>query len=186
MSNGNLTADWPDSSRGSVRSTVGVSSNKWYWEADVDVISQNVFLGMSTSSASLFAQFEENKIWTIMFTDGTTGPDGNSLISGTDEGSFVDFTSLAVRYGAGDYINVAFDADTGSLWFAGNGVWIGGGDPAAGTSPTFRDDLLKDNAMFAKIGSGSDNRSWTVTANFGASAFHDTVPTGFISGLGTL
>lgn len=45
-------------------------------------------------------------------------------------------TDAAYTFVQGDNIGVAYDSATGKLWLRRNGTWLGGGDPAAGTSPT--------------------------------------------------
>jgi hypothetical protein len=56
--------------------------------------------------------------------------------------------------------------------------WMLGGDPAAGTTPTFT--LTGSGAVFPAIGLFSNTTA--ITANFGASAFTGTVPSGFNPG----
>lgn len=37
----------------------------------------------------------------------------------------------------GGYQRIAYDADAGKIWVGDEDEWVGGGNPAAGTSPTF-------------------------------------------------
>lgn len=39
-------------------------------------------------------------------------------------------------WGVGDELMIAIDADAKRIWFGRNGVWFGGGDPAAGLNPS--------------------------------------------------
>lgn len=59
-------------------------------------------------------------------------------------------------------------------------AWFGGGDPAADTSPTFSG--IADGTWYAIV--ILDAITSAVTANFGASAFAYSVPSGFQSGFG--
>lgn len=44
-------------------------------------------------------------------------------------------TSGLSSYGGGDYVTVGVNTTIGGAWFARNGVWQAGGNPAAGTNP---------------------------------------------------
>lgn len=77
----------------------------------------------------------------------------------------------------GGRISVAVDFDAGKLWFGLDGAWVGSGNPAAGTNPTYT--FTPNMALFAATtitGAGQK-----VTHNFGASAFAYTLPSGFES-----
>lgn len=76
----------------------------------------------------------------------------------------------------GDIIGVAVDLDAGKLWLSLNGVWRNSGDPVAGTNPAF--DNLTGN-IYAAWGGRYDH---SLTANFGASTFSYSAPSGFNSG----
>lgn len=71
------------------------------------------------------------------------------------------------------YARVAYDAATGNAWIGNETAWAGGGDPAAGTSPTFT--VTAGTAMHV-MGSdfGESARLRTDTADFVG-----TIPTGF-------
>ena len=45
--------------------------------------------------------------------------------------------SFGNTYGATDVIGVAFDVDSGKVWFAKNGTWQASGDPANGTNAAY-------------------------------------------------
>lgn len=81
---------------------------------------------------------------------------------------------------AGDVLSFAHDADTGKLWIAINGAWIGGGDPAAGTTATITGLNAATTPRFTQwkpfvtVIGGVD-----VTFNFGDQSYAHTVPSGF-------
>ncbi|CAK0740332.1 hypothetical protein CCP1ISM_110003 [Azospirillaceae bacterium] len=44
-------------------------------------------------------------------------------------------SSLTSSFGAGTVVSMVVRGSDGAVWFAINGVWLGGGNPAAGTNP---------------------------------------------------
>jgi len=149
------------------RTFTGYASGKWYWEITPDIAElgsgTNVFLGVATEGVAL------------------TGNDitaGSYLYNGGN-GNKADTSSVAYgdSYGVGDTISFAFDIDAGKIWFGKNGVWQASGDPANGTNPTFSGiPIERYFPYFLCYVAG--NR---VTANFGASDFAYTPPSGFVS-----
>ena len=84
-------------------------------------------------------------------------------------------------WGNGAVIGYALDVDVGKLWWALNGIWQASGDPAAGTNAAFSG---LSGTFRAAIGPNLNaTHTHTVTANFGATAFTYTPPSGFNSGL---
>jgi len=158
LSNGNLTA--APSSAVSVRSTISVSTGKWYWEIKVD-------------SGAV------DNMWAI--ADATANI--NSY-PGSDVHAWAYFQSLGRKYNNGsassygsapavnDVIGVALDADGGSVTFYLNNVTQGAITLTGVSAPYF--------AMY-----GSGGGSVQGTANFGATALTYTPPSGYNSGLYT-
>lgn len=100
-----------------------------------------------------------------LYTNGATVYKGGSVIAtGTP-------TSPAARR-----VKMAFDASNGYLWlgFTGGG-WVGGGDPAAGTSPT---TIMAAGTY--RAGATIGGTGATAIINGGDSAFVDTPPSGFV------
>lgn len=81
-----------------------------------------------------------------------------------------------VTYTSTDVAMVAIDLDAGKLWFGKNGTWNGSGNPATGDNPAYTGVSGTLFPMAYLV----DNCS--LTANFGASAFSHSVPSGFNSG----
>jgi hypothetical protein len=77
----------------------------------------------------------------------------------------------------GGRINVAVDFDAGKMWFGLDGSWVGSGNPASGTNPTYT--FTPNAALYAAISVYGVGQ--IATLNFGASVFTDTVPSGFSS-----
>ncbi|GAB1407672.1 hypothetical protein MASR1M8_15910 [Thermomonas brevis] len=94
----------------------------------------------------------------------------DSLYVGTDRaGTTAYYVPAAGTYG------IAFDTATGKLWVRDASGWIGGGDPAAGTTPTHTGPTTSTNGRFrfGFYGTG------TLQANFGNAAFAYALPAGF-------
>jgi hypothetical protein len=96
-------------------------------------------------------------------------------------GTSVESQTYGSALSAGDRMNIAVDFDTGNLWIGRNGTWFDSGDPAAGTNPAPL--TLPSGAVRFGVAKFSGSSPPTLTANFGQSAFADTVPTGFTSGI---
>ena len=162
LSNGNLTATqgaldgWD-----SVRSTIGVSSGKWYWEITVNSASgSGVFSSIANTTAALTSYLgADTNGW------GYHAATGNKFNNG-------DLGAYGATYVAGDVIGVALDMDAGTLIFYKNGT--SQGTAFTGLSGTFY-------AGTSLILNTTDQ----VTANFGASTFSYSVPSGYNSGLYT-
>lgn len=84
-----------------------------------------------------------------------------------------------VAYGApytgGDVLGFAFK--NGKVWFAKNGVWQAGGDPAAGTGEAFS-GITGTIYPIVSLFEGGANE--TATGRFAAGSFSYAVPTGFV------
>lgn len=172
LSNGNLTAlATAQAGYSGVRSTIGVSSGKWYWEVTYDIHGIDNYTqwhGVAISYADLsVSPTHDSNMYAYWAATG---------YKSCAVGGFVPYGN---NYYPGDVISVALDMDAGKVWFSKNGVWQASGDPVAGTNPAC------DNL------SGTFYALWMeyiyngqATANFGASSFSYGVPTGFNAGLG--
>lgn len=166
LSGGNLvaicTVPWK-----AVRAIIGKSLGKWYWEVTIDD-STYVNIGVGTSAATL-----------------ANYPGSDNYGCGIDRGGLYNQgAGLFTQHGSGfvspingDIVSVAFDMDAGEIYFALNGVWAGTSNPATGTNPTFT--FTPGITLYPMMGLQTSQ----VTANFGASAFSYSVPSGFNSGL---
>ena len=157
FSNNNLTVTVP-ASGAMTRSTVGKSSGKWYWEYTVGGSTDGPIGGIANASASL-AQYTGSNVnsW------GYYGFNGLKYTNATG-------AAYGSAFGIGAVIGVALDMDAGTITFYLNGV--NKGVAYSGLS----------GAMYASY-SGSGSNGGSAVANFGASAFAYTVPSGFNSGL---
>ena len=152
LSNGNLTAT-PGAPTRSVRSTIGKSSDKWYWECvtATDVYS---YIGVAYSNADL--------------TVGV-GLDANGWGYNPNGAIYNNSSPLAVvaTYANGDVIGIAIDPTAGTVKFYKNNALQ---YTATGLSGT----------VYAAVGLAN---STACTANFGKTAQTYSPPAGYNAGL---
>jgi len=171
-SNGNLTLNNPASSHSGVRGTIALpTSGKWYFEMYIGTASglMACTLGVVTASSPLtlssgtgsYMHLTNDSIWQI-YANGS-----NPTISG------------ASTPAVGQYLQVAYDATNGKLWFGKNDTWADAsfgvtGNPSAGTNATILNPLTP---LFPFV---TQYASFGVI-NFGQRPFAYTPPTGFVS-----
>jgi len=128
LSNSNFTAQATADFGTLVRSSMGLSSGKYYFEYRIDNLSGAAGgtlgiglarLAQATSSwvgqtANSWGYWNNGNLWT-----------NNISIGGSP--------SLSI----GDIVGVAIDIDNGRLWFSKNGVWLGTGDPSRNLNPQY-------------------------------------------------
>ena len=172
LSGGNLVAT-STGVHGAVRSVDRVTSGKYYWEYTCTTFAQsNSSVGIATPDAP-FNNITVNAQLCCLAYKST----GNIWLNGAAAGPSIGAIA------AGAVVCCALDMDNGFFWIrngaAGNWNGNAANNPATpsgglnirgmGTFPTF-------------YALGAPLTSDVVTANFGASAFAGTVPTGFTSG----
>jgi hypothetical protein len=155
FSNGNLDVVTPSSGGGTCRSTLGVSSGKWYWEVTPTSNATALQIGIVSSTAKLEAYLEscETALYFISGNKGT-GPTGSN-------------TSYGSTITDNDVVGVALDLDSGTLAFYKNGVSMG--TAFSSISGTYS----------AGLGDSSNSISVTANANFGQRPFAFSAPSGF-------
>ncbi len=167
LSNGNLTATTAAGSYSPGRATNSQSTGKHYFECSL-LTNANGFVGIANATYALTSGNYVGKdvnSWALQ----SRGVAADWSTVHNNAGSDTGITTLST-----DIFNCALDSDAGKLWFGINGTWIGGGDPAAGTSPTYTGVT---GAMFPALSPLVGN---TWTGNFGATAFAQTIPSGFV------
>ena len=161
---------------GSANSTFATAAlpqtGKYYWEIDVVVAAaaNRVFVGLGSQTASINSgPGDNNQSWGIRNSAGVV------LASRHDSSDSV-FTDTGTIQ-TGDFVQIAFDADTGKLWYGLNGTFLDGGDPAAGTG---EHETITDALGDTLIPMGRSTIAGTIIA-FRASAqdFEGTLPSGF-------
>lgn len=123
---------------GIVLSVSGKTSGKYYFEVQVAQIyttnnSMGVGLHRNTSSLTTYLGGDANG-WAVWDRGVTAG-------SETYTNNVASNTAGTGEFDVGVRARVCVDLDNGRIWLAvsnrSSGAWIGGGDPAAGTSPTY-------------------------------------------------
>lgn len=160
LTNGNLsstgTTGWK-----STRANVSKNSGKWYWE--VTVGAAPLIAGVGLASASLTAFAGSNALSWGYYSTGQRyfNNSGAALTNGA--------------YVAGDVIGFALDMDAKTIQFYKNGVAIGTAYTLkSGTSTD--SPALTTEQVFPMLSMNNSN----ATADFGATPFAYTPPTGFV------
>jgi hypothetical protein len=164
LSNGNLSTSDPYDIGGSVRATVGKSSGKWYWEITAFGYSITA-VGVGNSSASVMGTVGiDANGWAYFPTSGPVlGPKvTNNIVS-----AYAGFLISSYPF----VIGVALDMDAGTVSFIYNNVDLG--VAFSGLTGTLYPMATEASASAIPL----------TLANFGASAFSYTVPSGYNSGL---
>jgi hypothetical protein len=155
LANGNLDFSSSNNANYSIcRSTIGVSSGKWYWEILVNSAASANAVGIANGSASLSQYLGQNANGWSYYSDGQK----YNNASGTAYGS--SFTT-------NDIIGVALDMDNGTLVFYKN-------NSSQGTAFTGL-----SGTMFAAVSDASSVSTANLICNFGQRPFAYTAPSGF-------
>jgi hypothetical protein len=166
LSNGDLTAAYSGGAyTAGVLASTSKSTGKWYFECTLNSSGQ-AFVGI-TNTAGVNGS-ADNRIYSDASTKAYYQT-GQKWTSGSGSAYGSSFTT-------NDVIGVAWDADNDRIHFAKNGTWQNSGDPVAGTNAAFTG---LTGTFFPAIICYS-GAQWT--ANFGASSFAYSPPSGF-SGL---
>ena len=171
LSNGNLDIQGTGNTYDAVRSTIAMSSGKWYSEfvINTESVASRIVAGLLAVTDSNDGYLGDTAKGYSIFESGSDVRKYNNLISSV-------LTSSA-SLDPGDVQMIAFNADTGKLWFGKNGTWFASGNPAAGTNEVFS-GLTSGPYAFA---TSAYNTSDTGTFNFGQRAFAYTPPSGFLA-----
>ncbi len=153
LSNGNLTVT--SSASGTVRSTIGKSSGKWYWEDNCD----NVYCCSGAASLSLSIN---SNLYGQSAGFAYISSSGECLTNSVTKATYATTVT-------NDKVGFALDMDAGTLSIYKNGVLLG--TPFTGLTGT----------MYAATNPISAN--FKVTTNFGATAFAYPPPGGYNAGL---
>lgn len=173
MSNANMLMTRSGGGQGGAVTTIGTTSGKFYAEMPVTAVGGSVTkLGVVSSNnpPSMNSGSEFDLGGTSVPASIAYRSNGARLTNGTTTNSW------GSTYTTGDVIGVAFDADTGKIWFAKNGTWQASGDPAAGTNPA---TTIATGAPFYFSAGGESGIS--VSLNCGQQPFSYTPPTGFVA-----
>ena len=151
---GNLQVNTTTGSWNTIRSTIGITSGKFYWEFYA-TNTANAMGGITTSAASI-SNYIGSDAYGWSYNEG----DGNKYNNGSG-------SAYGATYTTNDIIGVAFDADNGTLTFYKNNSSQGTAFTGLTSGPYF--------PAFAVNNSLGVN----IVANFGQRAFAYTAPSGF-------
>jgi hypothetical protein len=149
----------------SVRANQSKSAGKWVFELTKSTAAGTLILGFGTSAFTLIASWVGNSAVSASYQSANYLANGITAIGTAPADAITPFM-------------IALDLDAGKGWIAVGNVWANTGDPAAGTNPSFT--FTANSILFPACSVFGTAK--TVTANFGASAFSNTVPSGFNSG----
>lgn len=142
------------------------STGKYYFEVLFSAVaggSNVVSIGVARSTTNYFTNFQ-NSAFYWNYSNNSLAFDGtNNGLVGTSSTTFT----------TGDRIACAVDLAAGKIWWSKNNTWLNGGNPGAGTGALF--STLSGTLFPAMYGVTVT----TGTANFGASDFAYTPPSGF-------
>ena len=144
---------------GHTKSTLFVSSGKWYFEYTLGTFQGDTAMGLANSSAALTTFSGENTNSVGYLADGRFFYNNSST-------SYSSYTT-------GDVIGIAFDCATGKIWIAKNNTWQNSGNPAAGTGQVQTVTWPNFTPIARTIGSGA------ISVNFGQRPFIHAAPSGF-------
>jgi hypothetical protein len=164
LSGGNLTWTQAISTTFTVPATGGFSTGKLYFEVLLSSVTSDCLVGItnqSTGSATVGLGLDAHGF----AYDAATGKVYNNNTAFAT-GSYVTYTS-------GDRVMVAVDLVNNLLYVGKNGTWSLGGNPSAGTGGI----SIPANTYFPAFGAASSRSNGT--ANFGATAFTYSLPTGY-------
>lgn len=171
-SNGNLRIAATSASGHATRSTQSKSASKWYFEVTV-VANGNAgytCVGVCTSAQSLATP--PTSLGAVPSGMWLWRNDSNRVNNGSS-------SAFGSNWATNDVVRVAFDMATGALWWGLNASWVSG-DPAAGTGAIYTNLSGSIGACLVFMGNSGNP---ILQANFGATAFAHTAPTGFNSGI---
>jgi hypothetical protein len=161
LSNGNLDLVGLSNSFHGVRSTIGQSTGKWYFECTI--VAEG---GETRTGPGLYRP-----------TDVLAGDYGNGtvvvfdylgvLYVSDESGAGSTWYSTSGTVSAGDIFGFAFDLDAQKVWIHQNGTWLNSGNPGAGTGAVV--SSLPTGTYFP--GGWAYNTSDNLVFNFGQRAF---------------
>lgn len=170
LSNNNLTAAQSSGSNG-VRGATALAGKVYFEITPATMGGGTNEYGIASASAGLTSATTAQ--YAVVSNAG-----GNINTNGTS------FGTITGTITTGAVIGIAVDVSNKLVWFrVGSGVWNSGGtaNPATGIGGASFSSLIGPPYPFYAAGFGSDS----VTVNFGATAFANSVPSGF-TGVDTL
>ena len=164
LSNGNLRLSGTSSAYVRCNGTISVSSGKWYFETTLITPGSSEYTTIGIGQGNITSQYPGQDSLSYAYTFGQ-----GTKINNNSQPSYG--TALTT---SGDVFMCAFDLDSSKLYFGKNGVWMEGGNPTAGTNPSY----TLSSGSYTPIGRPYDASAVTET-NFGQKPFKFPPPAGF-------
>ena len=178
LANGALQTGIGSSEKVLLRSTIGVKTGKWYWEAKSDGVSK-MFFGVCNlkSGTDANAPHSSSDYVGVYYYEATPY---YAYYSGAGNP-----TNGIASISSGDILNFALDCDNQTFYIGKNGTYMNSGNPASGASGTgsinrlwnYASSLFYINGvteMFASCYVSSTSGSGTAQYNFGNPTFTGT------------
>ncbi len=161
LSNSNLNYNATGPGGGStVNATLLISKGLYYWEIEPVTPTSTI-----TGSWGISANGGTNTypgFFATAYCMNASGQKVNNAVT----------SPYGTAFGAGDVAGIAFNADTGELYFARNNVWQNSGNPVTSVNPAYSDLTIGPfYVQFGGVGQGA--------VNFGQRPFRYTAPTGY-------
>ena len=171
MSDGNLqVSDTSSAAADTSTGTISMKSGKYYFE----------FTRTSANNASYYGIIREDKYISGQAVGMNSGDYGYNLeTGGTLYSNGSSTSSWITAISANDVGMVAYDADTGKVWFGRNGTWGGSGNPASGTNAAATVNSFSTFGYLPWLRVIGDAGTETSVVNFGQRPFAYTAPSGF-------
>jgi hypothetical protein len=148
------------------RANEGKETGKWYFEVSIDDIGSSLgcMIGLSIDGYGL-----SHYIGDDAYSYGYVAQTGKIMVNSSSD-------DYGDTYTKGDVVGVAFNADTGKLWFSKNGIWQNSGNPS-GVNPAT--SITTSGKLYAAV---SLYYSGTVlTGRFASDDFDYTIPDGYLA-----
>jgi hypothetical protein len=175
--NGNLSVSGNSAGTKNIRTTIGRSAGKYYWEITATAgIAGSNYGGIGILESAM----PKNADYIGSTASGLSFGYGNGTYYYTWPGVTVPGGAAPANaaISAGVVYMFALNMDTGRFWAGQNGVWYNAGNPSTGANPVatgITGTVYPGITLFAS----SVN---AFTANFGATTFTYPVPSGFQAG----
>jgi hypothetical protein len=146
-----------------------LSTGKWYWEVTRQQANNQGYWGLIRDNVNINGG-------NVIVSAGNFGYMLDSAGTKWDNGSTT--AAWSASFAQGDILCIAFDADTGKVFYGKNGTWLNSADPASGASPASTVTVSSYTPCIRVIGSAGYEHT---VLNFGQRPFTYTPPTGFKS-----
>jgi hypothetical protein len=186
LSNANLkqTGNSGGWMQGGILGTLGLTTGKFYWEVTINGLYTTngyVFVGIAPinykipSGNDAFTTLPGySPYYGCCVAFRGTGGSSELYVNAAGSASNISFSAAV-----GNVIQVAFDADSGKIWFGNNNTWYNSGVPASGTTPTAT-LTTTGYAPFIPC-HGTYTTSDIISINYGQQPFVYTPPSGFVA-----